>query len=101
MKDTSSFIVRPAFNSSLCTHHSSLKNYPSEFIGDVEVGFGCVRGLPCEVAARRVTAHAAEEVRAPSVAGARRARERLPRDAHRERRVVLSDARGNSHVGAE
>src|SRR2546423_2339141 len=94
-------LLSTAFNSSFIIHHSSLKNYPAEFIGDVEVGFGCVCGLPCEVAARRVTAYAAEEVRAPAVARARRAPKSLPRDAHRERRVVLPDARGHGHVRAE
>src|SRR2546423_11143149 len=88
-------------HSALCTLHSSLKNYPAEFIGDVEVGLRCVCGLPCEVAARRVFAHAAEEIRAPAVARARRAPKSLPGDAHRERQVVLSDARGHGHVGAE
>src|SRR5436190_20572256 len=94
-------LLSTVFYSSFTIPHSSLKNYPAEFIGDVEVGLRCVCGLPCEVAARRVFAHAAEEVRAPAVARARRAPKSIPADAHRERQVVLSDARGQGHVGAE
>src|SRR5215207_10064468 len=93
--------IAASLYSSLITHHSSLKNYPPELLRDVEGGLGRVRGPPGEVAARGVAADAAEEVAAPARARARRAPERLPRDAQSGRDRAGADARRRLHPGAE
>src|ERR1041385_3024423 len=74
---------------------------PAKNLRHVKAGFGGVCRLPREIAAVRIFSHTAKQIGAPTLALLWLVNPIVPRNAHRDRQVILSNLCAGCHVGIE